>query len=121
MLDTELPGHLGDPREGLLEVGVDIDRQSLQRAQVDHLGSALDRLAGLVRAVESVDRGQESRERLARAGGGADQRVPARDDRRPPSGLGLGRPLGESAFEPSPDRGMKRLEDLGPRGNDGRQ
>ena len=70
-------------------------------------------LAGLVGVVEGVDRGEEPGEGLARAGGSADQRVPAGDDRRPAPGLGLGRSVGKPPLEPRPYRGMEPFEGPG--------
>ena len=92
---------------------MDVDGQGLQRAQVHHLSGALDRLAGLVGVVEGVDGGEESGEGLARAGGSADQRVPAGDDRRPAPGLGLGWSVGKPPLEPRPYRRMEPFEDPG--------
>ena len=70
---------------------------------------SIDSPAG-VGVVERVDRGEEPRERLARAGRGADQRVLAGQDRRPAAGLGLGRPVGKPTLKPDPDGRMKPLE-----------
>src|SRR5919106_1044400 len=116
---AELPGHLGDLGERLLEVGVDVDGEGLQRAQVHDPSGALDGFAGLVGAVEGVDRGEEPGERLARAGGGADQRVPAGGDRRPAPALGLGRSAGKPPLKPPPYRRMEPLEDPGRSGDGG--
>jgi hypothetical protein len=118
---AELPGHLGDLGEGLVKVGVDVDRQRLQRAQVHHPSDPLDGFAGLVGVVEAVDRREESGERLARAGGCAHQRVLAGDDRRPAPGLGLGRSIRKPPLEPHPYRRMEPLEDPGRVGDSGRR
>jgi hypothetical protein len=62
---AQLAGHRRDLGEWLLEIRVDVDGQRLQRAQVHDPGHAVDRLAGLVGAVEPVDRGEEAGKRLA--------------------------------------------------------
>jgi hypothetical protein len=107
---AELPGHLGDLGEWLLEVRVDVDGKGLQRAQVHDPSGPLDHLAGLVGAVEGVDGREEPGEGLARAGWRADERVPARCYGRPAAGLGLGGSLGKPPFEPRPDRGVEALD-----------
>ena len=99
---------------------MDVDGQGLQGAQVHDACDALDVLAGLVRVIESVDGGEESGERLARAGRSADQRVPPGGDRGPASGLGLGWPVRESSLEPGADGGVKAVEYRGSDG-DGRR
>ena len=63
------------------------------------------------RADERVDRAEERRKRLARAGGGGDEGVPARLDRRPCRDLRRRRP-GERRPEPVLDRWVEELEDL---------
>src|SRR5205814_9961110 len=108
-LVAELAGDSGDLLERLLEVGVDVDGERLQRTEVDDLRDSFDRLTRAVCLIESVYRGQEPREGLARAGRRPHQRVVARDDRRPPSRLRVGGPLGEPAFEPGPHGGMELL------------
>jgi len=71
--------------------------------------------------VQGVDGGEESGEGLARAGGRADQRVLAGDDRRPAPGLGLGWSIGKPPLEPHPHRRMELLEDPRRTGNSGRR
>jgi hypothetical protein len=115
-LEAQLTGHGGDLVERTLEVLGDVDRQRLERRDVDDPGGGGHRLAPLVRPVERVDRHEEPRQRLARAGGGGDQRVGPRPDVRPPQPLGLGRPLGEPAPEP---RRHRRMEPGQPVGRDG--
>ena len=116
---AELARHLGDLGEGLLEVGVDVDRQRLQRAQIHHPSDVLDGLAGLVAVVEAIDGREEPGERLARTGWRAYQRVPARDDRRPAAALSLCWSAGKPALEPRPHRRMEPFRDPGCRGNGG--
>jgi hypothetical protein len=110
-LVAELARHLGDLGQRLLEVGVDVDREGLERAQINDLCAPADGAAALVTAIQRVDRGEEAGQRLAGAGGGADQRVVSTDDGRPALGLGRGRALRKASCEPCPHSRMKGLED----------
>ena len=79
------------------QVLVDVDGERAQRGHVEHPAAfefGWHRLDG-----EPVDRGEECRERLARAGRRHDQRVVAAGDDRPAFGLGR-RELGERGGEP---------------------
>src|SRR5436309_8082873 len=107
---SELTCHCRDLLKWLLQVGVHVDGQRLERAQIHHLRHALDVLAGLVFPIQGVDRREEPGERLSGAGWRADERVPAGYDRRPTSGLGFGRTLRKSSLEPQPNRRMKPRE-----------
>ena len=66
---------LGDLAQRRLEVLLHVDRERLQRRDVDDLGRTLDHLAALGRAVQRVDADEEPGERLARTGRGRDQGV----------------------------------------------
>ena len=110
---AQLPSHLRDLLERLLEVGVNIDGQRLQRTEVHDLRYALDRLAGLVFSIQRVNRGQEPGECLARARRRANQRVLTGNDRRPAPRLRLRRAARKPALKPQPHRGMKPLENFG--------
>jgi hypothetical protein len=91
------------------EVLLDVVGEGAERRDVDDPGGVrqaarLERLAE-----EPVERGQEGRQRLARAGGGGDEDVPPRGDERP--GLRLWRGGGpEPRREPAADEGVERLQ-----------
>ena len=96
-----------DPAQRRDQVLLDVVGQRLERRDVDDPGSAL--LLRLIRdplGDEPVDSPQEGGERLARAGGGADQDVLAPGDRRPGLSLGVGRRL-EGLRAPVSDGGSE--------------
>src|SRR5438034_1145713 len=72
------------PCERAAQVALDVVVQRFERRDVDQ-SQSLARLG-----VELVDPVEEGRERLAGAGRGLNQRVPAARDRRPAEGLGRG-------------------------------
>ena len=80
------------------EVALDVDREGLQRADVEHPAPAAGVL-GDGRRRQPVERGQERGEGLAGAGGRDDQGVVAAGDRLPRAALGLGG-AGEGTVEP---------------------
>ena len=101
-----------DADERRPQVLLDIDRQRPQRRDVDDgrapplapAGAAGGRVGR-----QPVDAPQEGRQRLARAGGGQDERVVALGDGRPP--LCLGRRGGaEAGLEPRPDGGREQVQ-----------
>ena len=102
-VEPQLLGDRGDLGERALEVLGDVDRERLQRRDVDDPRGACDLVALLVGAVEAVDADEEAAEGLARSGGRGDQRVVAGRDVRPALGLGRGGPLGEAPPEPLRD------------------
>ena len=95
----EALGGEGDARQGRPQVLLDVERQRPQRRDVEDAGTR--RVVGRRRRDEPVDRRQERRQRLAAAGGRADQRVVTGRDRRPALDLGLGRRR-ERRGEPCP-------------------
>ena len=109
-VETELGGDLGDLAQRSLEVLGDVDRERLQRRHVDDARDAVDRLAGVVGAVEPVDADEEAGERLPRAGRRRDERVGARGDVRPGVALRRGGTVGEPAPEPCADRGVEAVD-----------
>ena len=99
---TATPAFPQDQSE-LLERTLDVDGERSQRRDVEHAESAL-LLRHLV-GDEAVERVEERREGLARAGGRGDEDVLAPGDGGPTGDLGRGR-LGERRGEPlSDDRG----------------
>ena len=111
-LTEPLGGHADAPQR-CPEVLVDIDRQGPQRRDVQH-PNARDRAGGV--ATQRIDRPEEGRQRLAGAGGSAEQRVLARRDRPPGAGLGTGRSR-ERRLEPGPNRvgeGASETSDMSP-------
>ncbi len=80
------------------QVALHVDGERLERGDVEH-PAAVQLLLGRRGGGQPVDRPQERRERLARAGGGDHQRVAARRDRLPGADLGRGRG-GERGLEP---------------------
>lgn len=110
-LIPELPRHVGDLRQRLLQIGANVDRQRLQRTEIHHARDPLNLLPRLVRVIKRVDRRQEARQRLTRARRSADQRVPATENRRPASQLGVRRSIGKPALEPRSDGRVEPLDD----------
>ena len=106
-VDAEPLGGVADAGERGPEVALDVDRERLQRRDVEDPAATglLRRLAG----EQPVERPQERRQRLAGSGGGHDQRVPARSDRLPRADLG-GRRLGERRTEPGAGRLAEPVE-----------
>ena len=97
---------LPDAGQRRLEVAMDVVRQRLERRDVDDLSRVGE---GAVETLphEVVDRGQERRERLARAGRRGDERVAAGLDRGPRFGLRRGG-RGETLGEPVRDRRVEQ-------------
>ena len=100
---AEAASGLADADQGGAEVALHVDAQRLQRRDVEDAGARgiLLRLRRGIRALpeHAVDGPEERRQRLAGAGRGHHERVLARGDRIPRSGLrGGGR--GEGAPEP---------------------
>jgi hypothetical protein len=104
-----------DSGEWRLEVLLDVVRERLQRRDVDDLRRVREPAFEAL-PHESVDRGEERRERLARPGRRRDDDVLAGRDRRPRLEL-RPRRLGEAALEPGGDGRMETGE--GHRGNKG--
>ena len=102
---AHLDGDLPDLLERLLEVAVDVVAERLQRRDVDDLRHVLER-PRLRLAHEVVDAGEEGREGLAGAGGGADERVAAAADVPPAGALGVGGRV-EVPSEPRVDDGVE--------------
>ncbi len=106
------------------QVALDVVRQRLQRRDVDdphppptgrYVKVTLTyRPVGGCGGGEAVDPPEERRQRLARAGGGADQRAGTARDRLPAAHLGWGRAL-EGGLEPAPDRIAERRQRIGSR------
>ena len=89
-----------DPAERRAEVLLDVDREGAQRRDVEDAAAI-----GLLRhrlGADAVDRPEEGREGLARAGRGEDQGVVTGRDRRPPAVLGRSRRR-EARVEPGLD------------------
>ena len=82
----EALGGEADAGERRPQVLLDVDGQGPQRRDVEQPGAVLA-VVGRRRRHQPVDAPQEGGERLARAGGGQDQRVVARRDGRPALGL----------------------------------
>ena len=97
-----------DAGERRLQVALDVVRQRLERRDVDDVRLVREAPRGAF-AHQRVDRGEERRERLARAGGRGDQCMAAGHDRRPRRDLRRGRP-GERRAEPRLNRWMEELE-----------
>ena len=102
---TEPRGGLGDAGERRAEVALDVDGERLQRRDVEDAECACDRLR-LGRLREAVDRREERRERLARAGRREQERRVALRDVRPREDL-RARRLAERRTEPLADRRME--------------
>jgi hypothetical protein len=111
-IEAQLRGDLGDLDQRRLEVGMDVDGERLQRAQVDDLRGALDARPRVVRAVQRVDRREKAGERLARAGRRADQGVLARADRGPAARLGLGGTVGKAPAKPRAHGGVEVVQNV---------
>ena len=92
-----------DPRQRRAQVALDVVGECLQRRDVDDPDPDL----ALGRPRELVDPPEEGRQRLPRAGRGADQGVVALGDRAPAPRLGR-RGGGEGGLEPAPDGGAER-------------
>ena len=92
-----------DPRQRRPQVALDVVGERLQRRDVDDPDPDL----ALGRPRELVDPPEEGRQRLPRAGRGADQGVVALGDRAPAPRLGR-RGAGEGGLEPAPDGGAER-------------
>jgi hypothetical protein len=109
-------GRGGDLGQGALEVVGDVDRQGLERRHVGHARRGAHVGPRLVRPVQPVDGDEEPGERLARPGGGGDQRVAPRGDVRPALRLRRRGPLGEAAAEPCRHRRVEGVEGVAHRG-----
>jgi hypothetical protein len=107
---AEAGGGVADAGERGSQVSLDVDRERLERAHVEHaappLGVGRDGLAG-----QPVERPEERGQRLARAGGGDDQCVVAVTDRPPGTGLRLRRRR-ERGAEPLPRRPPEALQHI---------
>ena len=97
---------LADAGERRFEVAMDVVRQRFERRHVDDL-RGVGELAVEALPREIVDRGEKSRERLARAGRRGDEGVASGLDRRPRFGLRRRR-RGEALGEPVRDRRMEQ-------------
>ena len=98
------------PTSGRAQVALDVDGEGLHRRDVEH-PAALQRLRRRGRRGQPVERPQERRQRLARAGGGHHEGVVAGADRVPGPGLGGGG-RGEGAAEPLRGGGGEPVEDV---------
>ena len=98
-------GHPGDAGDRRPQVALDVHGEGLERRDVDD-AAALE-LPGDRREHQAVDRGQERRERLARARRREDERALPLRDRGPAEPLRL-RGRGEGVGEPLLDRGLER-------------
>ena len=101
--DPDLVGP--DPLQGGPQVALDVVRERLQRADVDHAHARSRLLVGH----QPVERPQERGQRLARARGSAHEHVLAAGDRRPGLLLGGGG-LAEGALEPAAGGGCEVLQ-----------
>ena len=95
-----------DPRQRLLQVLLDVVRQRLEWRDVDHRRLVRQSVSDQGPAHQIVDRREERRQRLARAGRGGDQRMAAGLDLRPGARLRLGR-RAEALREPGGDGGVE--------------
>ena len=98
-------GGLGDAGEGGPQVALDVDRQRLERGDVEHPTALLGRRMRI--PDQRVEGGQEGRQGLAGPGRRDDQRVLPRRDGLPRPGLS-GRGLGEHLGEPGGGRRAER-------------
>jgi hypothetical protein len=105
-----------DAGEWRSQVLLDVVGQRLQRRNVEDAGLVAE-LTGEADLHQLVDRAEEGGERLARAGGRGDERVPAGLDGGPALLLRRRR-LAERALEPARHGRVKELED-GAHGNSG--
>ena len=105
---------LADFGEGDVQVLVHVDGERPQRRDIEDFGRPPGGRARLGGPVGGVDGDQESRQRLARAGGRGHQDVAPRRDVGPGRRLGRCRPRREPAGEPAGDGRME--ERLGGRG-----
>ena len=105
---AQLLQRAADLGERLGEVLLNVVRERLEGRDVHHLGLVPQ---GAVQPLtkQGIDRGEERRERLPRARGGRDQRVPAGLNDRPGATLRLGR-IAEPRLEPARDDGMEAGE-----------
>ena len=103
------PGRFGQALNAgarLGEVLVDVRAERLERRHVEDADLVRQRRRETL-LEQRVDGGEERRQRLARAGGRGDQRVPAGGDRVPAAQL-RGRRLADFGREPLTDDGMER-------------
>ena len=105
-----------EPRRGLPDAGergaqvaLDVDRERLERGDVEDAAAARGARAGGGVGGEPVERPQERGQRLARPGRRDDERVVAAADGVPRAGLGGGR-TGERLREPRPGRRREALQ-----------
>ena len=99
-------GGVGDPGQGRPEVALHVMGQGLHRRDVEDPAAP-----GLGRhgfGKQLVERVEERSQRLARPGGGVDQRVLTGRDGRPSTGLSLGG-AGERLLEPGGGSGRKQF------------
>ena len=99
-------GGVGDPGQRCPEVALHVMGQGLHRGYVEDAAAP-----GLGRhrfGEQLVERVEERRQRLARPGGGVDQRVLTGGDGRPPAGLSLGRAR-KGLLEPGGRSGREQL------------
>ena len=111
---------LPDAGQRRLQVAVNIVRERLQRRDIDNVGR-VGQIPFEALPDQIIDGRKKRRERLARAGRGGDQGVPARLDRRPGFELRRGG-RGETLGEPRGDRGVEECSGacIGPGGCGGR-
>src|SRR5215469_2076839 len=100
----------GDLVERPLEVLPDVDREGLQRRDVDNLRAVLWVVACFVRAVNAVYADQECSKGLPGSSWGRDQRVPASCDLRPAFSLRGRRPSRKPPLEPRSNSRMERVQ-----------
>jgi hypothetical protein len=94
-----------DPGQGGAQVALDVDREGLERRDVQHPAALVRGRVGR----ESVQGPQERRQGLAGAGGGDHEGVVAPGDRLPGADLRL-RGSAEGAVEPGPGGGRELLQ-----------
>ena len=95
--------------QGPFEVFGNVDGERFERRHVDNPGNVVGRLAAFVCLVEPIDRYEEGRQRLSRAGRRSDKRVRARGDVGPRRVLWRCWPVGKLVGKPRPHSRVKGL------------